>query len=330
MRARLRGERGATLIELLVAMSLMTVILSATLLLFEAGADNNRLVDEHNEAQDTARRHTDRLARELRNMASPSLLTTGSAQPLAVDLATDYDLVFRTVDDIRPAGSANTANVKRVRYCLNADDPASGRLYRQQQTWTTEATPPMPSTTSCPGTGWTAAASTTSTGSESTTEGETETEATSTTTSTTEYELVTDGVVNRIGGQSRPLFIFDSADTSRISRLRTDVHVDPTPARSPVETRLTTGVFLRNQNRVPVASFTVDANAATNEVVLNGSPSEDPEDMPLEYTWFIDGVEIGEGVVFTHAGAADGVHIYRLEVRDPADLADDATMEVSL
>ena len=300
MRASFGDQRGTTLIELLVGMTLMTIVLSATLLLFDAGADNHRLVEEHNEAQDTARRHTDRLARELRNMASPSLLTTSAAQPLAVDLATGYDLVFRVVDDVRPAGSANTPNVKRVRYCLDAADPANGRLYRQEQTWVTTGTPALPSLSACPAAGWTTA------------------------------ELITDAVVNRAGGRDRPLFQFDAVDTSRITRVRTDVYVDPTIDRRPVEARLTSGVFLRNQNRVPTASFTVDANTATNEVVLNGSPSEDPEDMPLAYDWYMDGVAIGSGVVFTHKGAADGLHTYRLEVRDPAALTAEATMEVTL
>jgi type II secretory pathway component PulJ len=300
MRTWWRDERGTTVMELLVAMTLLTIVFSATLLLFEAGADNHRLVEEHNEAQDVARRHTDRLSRELRNMASPSLLTASAAQPLAVDVAGPYDLVFRVVDDVRPAASANSTNVKRVRYCLDAADPANGRLYRQEQIWLTNGTPLMPSTTACPGTGWTT------------------------------QTLVAEAVVNRIDGQNRPLFMFDSADTARITRVRTDVHVDPTPDRRPAEARLTSGVFLRNQNRVPTASFTVDANAATNEVVLNGSPSEDPEDMPLEYHWFMDGVEIGVGVVFTHTGATDGLHTYRLEVRDPAELSGDTTMEVTL
>lgn len=300
MRSFFGDQRGTTLIELMVAMSLMLMVLSATLLLFDAGADNHRRVEEHNEAQDIARRHTDRLARELRNMASPSLLTTSSAQPLAVDAATDYDLVFRTVDDVRPAPTDNVPNVKRIRYCLDAANPADGRLYRQEQTWISAATPAMPSTSACPGTGWTS------------------------------QQLIASSVVNRISGQSRPLFQYDSADTSRITRVRTDVYVDPTPARRPAEARLTSGVFLRNQNRVPVASFTVDANPATNEVVLNGSPSEDPEDMPLDYVWFMNGIEIGQGVVFTHTGAADGNHTYRLVVRDPAELSGEATMEVTL
>lgn len=300
MGVRLRSESGMTLIELLVAMALMIIVFSATMLLFQAGANNSRLVEEHNDAQDSARRYSDRLARQLRNLASPSLLTTSTAQPLAVDLATDYDFVFRLVDEVRPAGSANAPNVKRVRYCLGTDAASSRTLFGQEQTWTTAASPPLPATTSCPGAGWTTS------------------------------QVVTEDLANRSDGQSRPLFVFDSPQTARITRVRTDLFVDPTPGRRPVETRLTSGVFLRNQNRVPSASFTVVANAATNVVILNGSPSGDPEDMPLNYTWFMDGVKIGEGVVFTHAGAPDGVHTYRLEVTDPAGLVDDETMEVSL
>lgn len=300
MGTRLRDQSGLTLIELLLAMALMVMVFSATMLLFQAGANNARLVDEHNDAQDGVRRYSDRFARELRNLASPSLLTASSAQPLAVDVATDYDFVFRLVDEVRPALSANAPNVKRVRYCLGTDAGSARTLFGQEQTWITESSPLIPSTTTCPGTGWTTT------------------------------QVVAEAVSNRSNDQTRPVFVFDSPLTERITRVRTDLFVDPTPGRRPVESRLTSGVFLRNQNRVPVASFTVDANAVTNQVILNGSPSEDPEDMPLEYRWFMDDVEIGEGVVFTHAGASDGVHTYRLEVSDPAGLVDDEIVEVSL
>jgi hypothetical protein len=53
-----------------------------------------------------------------------------------------------------------------------------------------------------------------------------------------------------------------------------------------VETRLGSGVTLRNQNRVPVARL--DVALSGQKLVLNGSASEDPEGMPLTYQWYVD------------------------------------------
>jgi hypothetical protein len=97
---------------------------------------------------------------------------------------------------------------------------------------------------------------------------------------------VTGSVVNRIGGQNRPVFVYNSGDTQRISQIHADLYVDPTPGRSPVETRLGSGVTLRNQNRVPVARL--DVALSGGKLVLNGSASEDPEGMPLTYQWYVD------------------------------------------
>ena len=305
---RLRDDRGATLVEVLMAGVIMLLVLAASLLLFDAAADNHRSVEKHNEAQQTARTQTDRLARELRNLASPMCATVGApaltscaAQPLAVDLAEPYDFVFRVVDDERPDGSANATNVKRVRYCLDSADPADGRLYVQQQTWTSADPPPVPATDACPGPAWSG------------------------------DEMVAGEIVNRLSAAPRPLFIFDSADTSRISHVRTDLYIDPEPDRRPAETRLTSGVFLRNQNRIPSADFTATANPANNQVILNGSLSEDPESMPLEYWWYMDGsaTSIGQGVVLNHV-PADGTHVYRLVVKDAAGLRSELTREVTV
>jgi prepilin-type N-terminal cleavage/methylation domain-containing protein len=260
MRIRLGDERGMTLIELLVGMVVSLLLIGATMSVATALSRNAKLTEEHNEAQDVARTFMDRLARQLRNLASPSIFTDDyQAQPYAVDSAGPYDLVFRVVDEQRPAGTLNQANVKRVRYCLDATDPARGKLYQQEQTWTNRASndpPPIPSVDACPGAGW------------------------------TRTMLVTGAVVNRTGGQNRPLFVYNSADTQRISQIHADLYIDPTPGRSPVETRLGSGVTLRNQNRVPVARF--DIALGGGKLVLNGSASEDPEGMPLTYQWYID------------------------------------------
>jgi prepilin-type N-terminal cleavage/methylation domain-containing protein len=310
MTARLRDERGVTLIELLVASTIALVIFAATLAVFTTMVRGERRATQHNDAQDRARVYTDRLARDLRNLASPSIFTASyQARPRALDVATGYDLVFRSIDDVRPAGTLNEANVKRVRYCLNSSDPDRGVLYRQQQRWTDRASddpPAMPSLDACPGSGW----------------------------STT--GRVTDAVVNRAGGQDRALFVFDSVDPLRVSRIRTDLFVDPTPGRSPAEARTTTAVTLRNQNRVPTAGFDVRVtDAVQRRVILNGSASEDPEGMPLTFQWYLDPPStlpdcsatpkpascVDTGVVTDLTIPTPGSHQIVLLVRDPADLS---------
>jgi prepilin-type N-terminal cleavage/methylation domain-containing protein len=302
MMRHLRDERGMTLIELLVAMVASLIVFGATLAVTAAIGNNAQKNADHNEAQDRARTYMDRLARDLRNLASPSIFTDDyQAQPHAVDVAGAYDFVFRVVDERRPAGSLNAANVKRVRYCLDASRSA---LYQQSQTWTNRPSndpPAMPSLASCPGTGWTTSM------------------------------LVTSDVVNRADGQDRPLFVYNSTDAQRISQVHAELFVDPTPGRAPSETRLASGVTLRNQNRVPVASFS--ASPSAHALVLNGSASDDPEGMPLSYQWYVDPPStlpdcgatprpascLSSGVVID-AALTPGTHRIVLLVKDPAGL----------
>ena len=81
------------------------------------------------------------------------------------------------------------------------------------------------------------------------------------------------------------------------------------------------GVFLRNQNRRPQASFS--ATTTAQGIVLNGSASLDPEGQPPRYQWYDNGTLVGTGITFTYAAAA-GTHSIVLRVLDPADLSDDS------
>lgn len=324
---RLRDERGATLIELMLASLISLMVMGASLLVFDALQDNHKLTTQHNDAQDLARTQTDRFARELRNLASPSQLTSDlSAQPQAVDVAGAYDFVFRIVKDKRPAASLNPGNVQRVRYCLNSTAPTNGVVWRQTQTWYTAATPPLPSIAACPGTGWDQGSSGVEPG------------------IVRRDQQYISNVVNRIDPAApRPLFIYNSTDLQRITKVRTSLAIDPTPNKRPVETRLSSGVFLRNQNRVPLADFTATVTA-DKRLILNGSGSEDPEGMPLKYQWYQDAPTplpdctvlpvhtscLGEGVVFEKSGlSGGGQRTITLVVRDPASLAGVASQTVT-
>ena len=281
-----RGEMG--LIQLLVAMSIFGMVLGATLLTFQNFTTlRNRDVDR-TASQDSARTSSDRIVRDLRNLASPTI-----AQPQAVDKATPYDLVFQTVDSVGPNTGANAANIKRVRWCLNQTTPTNEKLYVQEQRWTTLGTPALPDTSACPGSGWT------------------------TTT------VLASNLTNTYNSQARPLFTYNSPTLTAISQIHVDVFSDLNPVNAPQETHLTSGVYLRNQNQVPVADFTYVVSGAS-AIVLNGSPSYDPEGEALNYVWLDNGTKIGSGITYSYAVSAGSNHSIQLKVFDPAGLEGDS------
>jgi hypothetical protein len=215
-------------------------------------------------------------------------------QPQGVDRAQPTDLIFQTVESAGPNTGSNRANVKRVRYCLDS----ARRLHRQEQTaWTSAAAPPAPSGAGCPAAGWNA-----------------------------DY-VVADHVVN---GGSNALFAYNATTLTAISRVSVDLRVDLDPARSPSATRLTTAVYLRNQNRSPTAAFA--ATPSSQGLVLNGSASTDPEDDPLSYCWYDAsaanvasppapceaGPYIGSGITLPHAVPSGATRSIRLVVYDSA------------
>jgi hypothetical protein len=126
-------ERGVTIVELLVVILLTGVIMGATLGTFTQFERTTATNQRQNDAQDQVRVGVTGLARELRNLASPT-----NELPQAVVRATPSDLVFQSV---------NSSTTRRVRYCLNT---IQFRLWRQVQT----APFTTPSTTACPDSAW--------------------------------------------------------------------------------------------------------------------------------------------------------------------------------
>lgn len=287
IRRLIEDERGQmSLIELLVAISIFGVVLGATLFTFLTFTTLDQRTVDRTASQDSARTSMDRLSRDLRNLASPTI-----AVPQAVDRALPYDLAFQTVDSIGPNTGANSANVKRVRWCLNQSPSTNEKLYVQEQKWTTQLAPAMPADTSCPGSGWD--------------------------TST----VMASNITNTYNSQSRPLFTYNSSVLTQISSIHVDLYTDLNPLQAPSETHLTSGVFLRNQNQVPVASFS-KALSGTTAIVLNGSASYDPEGQVLSYQWWDNGNKInnGDGIVYTYRVTPGTSHVLQLKVYDPAHL----------
>ena len=282
---RVQGERGFTLIELLVTMSLMGMVFGATISLFVTFHRNERVNRLQNESQDQAHHAMELVTRQMRNLASPR-----DFEPKAVELATDYDLVFKTIDPVKPGGTLNDRNIKRIRYCLSPAASGSSKLYSQQQTWTAPDPPPtFPSTTTCPSSAW------------------------------GNQRVVVQDVVNL--DKSEPVFSYQPAATplDDIRAVQTRLWTDVNPGKAPAATRLASGVFLRNQNRAPVPSCTA-TYAGNNQVILNGSASEDPEGRTLrEYEWLKGGVAITpslKGVVGRWTAIAPGTYIFSVKVKD--------------
>jgi type II secretory pathway pseudopilin PulG len=283
-------ESGFTLVELLVVCVLMLVVLGATLTTLTSFQSNAQTNARQNDAQEEARRATDALARDLRNLASPTNET-----PDAIKRALPQDLIVQSIADVRPVGSSNLRNSKYVRYCYDA---SNRRVLLQERTWTEATDPPFPSAAGCAAGGdW-----------------------------TTTKVAATD-VVNG----TRPLFTYNSTDVLRITEIHTSLYVDVNPGRRPKETSLSTTVFLRNQNRVPVARFTAARDGTS--IVLNGSDSEDPEERALYYEWYDPAATtgpvgnptlIGQGIVNVYTPATPGSHTIYLVVKDQADLSDEA------
>ena len=285
----MRGERGQSLMELLIAMTVFLLILGATLDVFASSQTLNTQANARNDAQDQARVALDTLSRQLRNLASPT-----PEQPQAVDKATAYDLVFQTVDAVGPNTGLNAANVERVRYCLGGTASA-GVLYRQEQRWTTQAAPAAPGTAACPSTDgqWSVT------------------------------RRMAAAITNVNNGLNRPLFTFDSAVPTDVSSVHVQLYVDLDPLHPPAETNISSGVYLRNQNRRPVASFTADPSTP-GKIVLNGSASADPEGEPLTYVWYDGTSKVGDGIRYDYAVSRNSSHTLLLKVYDPAGLEGDS------
>jgi type II secretory pathway pseudopilin PulG len=271
---RLRGESGLTMIELLVGSVLMIVVMGVAFTALSQFETTTRRNNEQNDAQDRARNAIDLAVKRLRNDAAP---TPGSPQGL--DRATPTDLIFQSVDPEPPAaGSANSHNVMRVRYCLDVSNPRNGKVWVSYQRWSSATAPAAPSSSSCPDAGWTG------------------------------RHVVADHVVNTYGATPRPVWTIDcpsgfdaatcDAGTSpsmlaRVKRVGMELFIDEDPAEVPSETRLATAVYFRNQNARPAAVVTpAPVQPVGSRVAVNASSSSDPDADRLFYRWCYYGTNV--------------------------------------
>jgi prepilin-type N-terminal cleavage/methylation domain-containing protein len=276
MRRAATREHGFTLIEVLIVMSLFIVILGATLDVMVHFTQSNRLAERRNDQAEVARTALDRQARQLRNLAKPA---SGAAVAESINTAEGYDFIFRTSDPTR----------KWVRYCLDTSNapatPARGRLWEMVSS-SSSAT--VPGTAACPGVtaGWSSA------------------------------QVVADHVVNRNNADNR-IFTYSclngatpcpGGNRASITGVGTTLLIDDDVRRDPGPLKVSTGVFLRNQNQEPTADFSA-SRADKGKVFLNASLSSDPEGRTLRYFWYIgvtappvpcETPPTTQGVVLTH------------------------------
>lgn len=251
---RTRSESGWTLIELLVAMTLMIIVLSATLTSLDVFGQTTRRTTLTNDQQEQARRTIDLLTRQLRNLASP---TTG-LQTIAY--ANTEKMIFQTTDPSK----------QWVGYCLqtsganSASDTNSILWYQTFASNDPNAAAPTPGDTSCPDTGaW-----------------------------TTSQQVVRN--VTNDNGTDRPLFTYSAynannlatpvTNRSEIIRVAVSLFSDLDVTQRPAETTISSEAFLRNQNQPPQASF--QAFPSGNTYTLDAGSSTDPEGRTLKVDWY--------------------------------------------
>jgi prepilin-type N-terminal cleavage/methylation domain-containing protein len=284
---RLQSEDGFTLIELLLVSVMMLVVLGATLTTLNQFQRNVKTNEMQNESQEQARRAMDLMARDLRNLASPT-----PDEPEAVEKHELDDVIFQSEGKDKPLDSLNAQNTTRVRYCL---DSAEDVLYRQIQTWKTAAAPEAPVASEC---------------------GD---RAAWTKTMPVAQYVVNDG---------RPVFSYNSAEPTEITEVSSLLFVDANPGIRPKEVSLQSTVYLRNQNRAPMAAFSWAATESAGDIdniFLNASASTDPEERPMTYHWYDaslplpeENQKVGEGIVFTYPPPAAGPRDMYLIVKDAA------------
>jgi hypothetical protein len=146
--------------------------------------------------------------------------------------------------------------------------------------------------------------------------------------------------VTNFNSATRPVFQYNgpTATPSKITEVHVALFVDVDPARAPAETRISSGVFLRNQNQAPLADLT-PASYGGGRFVFNAAGSSDPEGRTLAYFWFLgsstsytnvlssgtcnasDGC-IGSGVLedYTVPSGVTADQTFTLLVKDPGGL----------
>jgi type II secretory pathway pseudopilin PulG len=296
MTRALRREGGFTMVELLMVCVISLIIFGATVTAWTSVYRSNRSVESQNDNAEAARVALDRAARQLRNLANPTVNAIKT-----IDRATDYDFIFQTSDPSKTW----------VRYCLQTS--GGGTALNNATLWESESptaiTPPM--RTACPGTGWALQSAVV--------QGVTN---------------QVGGIDRNIftyecSVNAAPTCPVSVDEYPKITNVGIDLWVDAKSNDRIHELSVATGVFLRNQNEGPTALATWAKGAAHYQVLLNGSGSTDPEGRTLEFFWFEDtaptAAELAATACTANPPGVDWEGVTYLKRFDPSEAAQTKT-----
>jgi type II secretory pathway pseudopilin PulG len=253
MTRTLRRQDGFTMVELLLVCVISLIVFGATLTAWTSIYRSNRALEGQQDNAEAARVALDRAARQLRNLANPTVnaITT-------IDRATDYDFIFQTSDPSKTW----------VRYCLQTS--GDGNTLSNATLWENESPNAITALmrSGCPGTGWTRQAAVV--------QGVTN-QAGGIDRDIFRYECSVKAAATCPAS---------TGEYSKITNVGIDLWVDAKENDRVSELNVSTSVFLRNQNEAPTASVSVPQKLQPLRWFLNGSGSSDPEGRTLEYFWF--------------------------------------------
>jgi prepilin-type N-terminal cleavage/methylation domain-containing protein len=255
----LRSQAGLTLVELLVAMTLMLIVLGATFTSFDTFYSNQSKSTKMNEQQQVLRQAMNQLVRQIRNLASPTSTTN------TIKYADSWKLIFQTTDP----------NKQWVSYCLDTGGTgtAGGTTSNAILWYQVSSGASVPGSTGCPASGTWAKQVRVS-------------ENLTNRIGTDRPLFAYSNEAGSLDVSSAPLTPTSSPDSSaHITRVTMDMFLDLQPTKPPAELELTSGAYMRNQNQSPVARFTA-FSAGGQRLTFDGSDSSDPEDRNLLYSWY--------------------------------------------
>ncbi|MBK5229949.1 MAG: prepilin-type N-terminal cleavage/methylation domain-containing protein [Thermoleophilia bacterium] len=300
MKVDVKSEGGHTLIELLTAMSLMLVVMGALMSALIAFNHFTRTSDARAQSRDDIRAIMESMAREVRS--ANALAPEPGIETSAVSRGDAFDYIFKYRDPASPTGNpANVYNLERVRYCLNT---TTNTLYRQTQQWNAVLPGLLPD--GCPGANQAPGS------------------IFGASYDATKYQTTRVIATDVTNGAGRPAFLYNSSTLANITNVRLQFYLDDDPTKSPAETELSTGFYLRNVNRRPDAEF-IPTPMGNGHVLLNGSTSTDPEGDTIEYSWTDDGVALSETApvvdyLITNIPSGGEWHTFSLTVTDSGHL----------
>ncbi|HKP91459.1 MAG TPA: prepilin-type N-terminal cleavage/methylation domain-containing protein [Thermoleophilaceae bacterium] len=293
MTSRVKGERGFTLTEVLVALTLSSLILGAAVTAFTSYLTQTATADKAADAQDAARNALDHMSIQLRSATSNP--TTGN-QPIEAFSA--YNLVW-----LAPYQNATTTNnplgLRHIRYCLDSRNANNELLWLQTAPFTTTSNRNWPTTSSCPSGAWPTAS------------------------------VVADHLVNVV--QNTPMFVTPTDAQGNVTDANVNALVDVDTGGAPPATSVRTSVTLRNLNRVPMAVISCAAGL-TGHALCDASGSTDSDNQTLKFAWKVDGATVGEtSYKLDQASLASGSnHTFAVTVTDSGGLSASASQSLRM